>query len=126
MRKNIIMNRLKILQKVVEYQSKQYKLIKKFNWEQKQEYVYNQNRIEYLFNLLYFNSFLRQKTKKALSENYIDKTIQEITDIVLIDYDNFIYSFERFIYTDELEVIVKDYIERQFKTIENNTLKLEL
>jgi hypothetical protein len=119
MRKN--MNKLdKIIHKVAKIN------FKKLGYLQRQEYYNLENRIEWLLTLEFFLS-LRKKIKKQVSENYINSSIEQISNSIVTcnDYGFVEYKGE-WLYTHILTALIEQYVKKQFKTIESNTLKLEL
>lgn len=93
---------------------------------QKSEYFNLKNRIEWLLTLQFFLS-LRQKIKKEVTENYLNKTTEEIINLV-VTYDGY-GSIEYkgiYIWESDLQPLIEEYVKQQIQKIENHTLKLEL
>jgi hypothetical protein len=116
--------KLKILQKAVNFRSKQ--KLKKLTWVQKNDYFQLGNRIDYLYLQFYFLS-LRQKIKKEVQNNYTFKTKQQILESI-VEYDGYgSLDFENtFIWKKDLEPLIENYIQQQINKIESNTLELTL
>lgn len=93
---------------------------------QRSEYFQLKNRIERLLTLQFFLS-LRQKIKKEVTENYLNKTQEEIVNSIVI-YDEYGFiDYKRYtIYNLALQPLIESYVKQQIQEIENNTLKLEL
>ena len=93
---------------------------------QRSQYFSLKNRIEWLLTLQFFLS-LRQKIKKEVAENYLNKTTEEIVNSIVvydgygsIDYKNI------FIWQESLQPLIDEYVKQQIQKIESHTLKLEL
>jgi hypothetical protein len=116
--------KLKILQKAVNFRSKQ--KLNKMSWVQKSNYFSLNNRIDFLYLQFYFLS-LREKIKKEVQNNYTFKTKQQILESI-VEYDGYdSIDFENtFIWKKDLEPLIENYIQQQINKIESNTLELAL
>ena len=101
-----------------------YKKLKRY---QRSEYLSLKNRIEWLLTLQFFLNFLREKIKKEVAENYLNKTTEEIVDSIVVYDDYGFLDYKRHsIYNLTLQPLIESYVKQQVQKIENNTLKLEL
>jgi hypothetical protein len=115
--------KLKTLEKAVDSLPKN---LAKLSWVQKCDYFNLKDRIYSLYLLFYFLS-LREKIKKEVQESYINKSKEQILHSI-VKYDGYgSIDFEnQFIWQENLEPLIENYIQQQINKIENNTLKLEL
>ena len=93
---------------------------------QRSQYFSLKNRIEWSLTLQFFLS-LRQKIKKEVRDNYLNKTEEEIANsIVVCDDYEFINYKTGYIFKTDLQPLINEYVKQQIQKIENYTLKLEL